>query len=93
MKPFLLLLALGQGADAASTVKFLHEHTACEANPMVIGNRCSLGTVAPQMFAWLTLEQLALARISHNHPKLAKSLAMVSFTMHSSAAAYNLRRF
>ena len=87
MKTLLLLVALGHGADAGSSLYAFHRG-AVESNPLILSQ--SPAPFVAQMAGQAAAEMWILSRLSKDHPRAAKTLAWVTIGVRGSVAAHNV---
>jgi hypothetical protein len=86
MKTLFVALALARALDAASTCDAL-SRGATERNPLVAGGSCKASIVFE---AGVTTGQtIALHSLNKTHPKIAKTLAIVSIAVEGWMIAHN----
>ena len=88
MKALLLMMALGRGADVATSLTAFH-HGAIERNPMIASSR-PLPFIAQMTAETVGQAYLIHALDTHGHPRWAKAIAFVQIGASSGATFGNV---
>jgi hypothetical protein len=86
MKPFIIVLILSQGIDMSTSLAGFRRG-AGESNPFVVSTQPAPFIIEGAAFT--AVESLLLVKLSKNHPKWAKGLAMVQIGGSAAASVNN----
>lgn len=88
MKPLLIVMLLGQGADVATSLMGFHRG-ATELNPFIVSTQPA--PFIAQAVGFGIAETLILKKIHKNHPKLANTLGMIQIGGSTAASINNIQ--